>query len=209
VAGVAGTDMLLGTLSDLISTIRSRSSGEAHLFHVSTGRVVGSRQFDAASGVSATQSVTVANVGELKLPGALQASLSDLGFLDEDAFLNTREDGGGNELREADGAEYQLVWRFLWDGEYCLLSVTPNTEVQEPIESQLEAISAGVTTVLFTVILICVGMLVLIIPVVFFTAKKLSRPLIATCEQVRGLAPTTQTSALPNLPSGCPRQHPL
>ena len=110
--------------------------------------------------------------------------LHELGILDDTAFTDSQADGkGGNATREAGGEEYQLVWRFLWDGEYCLLSVTRNVEIQEPIDSQLVVISTGVRAVLLTVIIICAAMLAALFPVVFLTARKLSRPLVATCKQ--------------------------
>ena len=47
-AGVAGADILVSALQDIVTTIKSRETGEAHLVYLGDASVVASRQISAS-----------------------------------------------------------------------------------------------------------------------------------------------------------------
>ena len=75
-----------------------------------------------------------------------------------------------------------LVWRKLWNADYCLVMVTSVEEIEAPITEQLEEIEAGATELFVTPLVlsgICAGTLLVI---VVLLALIMSGPLISTAK---------------------------
>ena len=62
--GAAGTDILAGSVRDMITAIRIRQTGQAHLYHIGSGDVVASPQWDA------DQATTTMSAAKIRLTPA-------------------------------------------------------------------------------------------------------------------------------------------
>ena len=115
VVGVAGADVLVSSLQEIVTTIYSRealearSRGEAHFFVRATGEVVASNQLDMTwhdHGEAAYHGhvSTTKNLQDLKLPGS-SSTFGQLSLLDDPAFTFD-EKGGGSTVKTVDGYVY-------------------------------------------------------------------------------------------------------
>ena len=181
VVGVAGADMSVSSLQAIVTTIRSRETGEAHFFLRDSGAVIASRQLD----VDAT---TVPHIDTLTLPGASltfadlreSASGASRSLLADPAFQS-----GEPVVRVAGGLEYQLVWQRAWGDAYVLLTITPMAEIQYPIETQLERIAASVRNVWTGSLVVCLCSLVLLVLLTLNLSSRIAGPMAKTVEQSR------------------------
>ena len=112
VVGVAGADVLVSSLQEVVKTIYSRDTGEAHFFVRATGEVVASNQLDmtwhdhgeAAYHAHVQTNYGLKNLMDLKLPGS-SSTFGQFSLLDDPAFTFDAE-GGGSTVKTVDGYVY-------------------------------------------------------------------------------------------------------
>ena len=193
VEGVIGADIAVNSLQSLVTTIKSRETGEAHFFERATGLVVASRQLDASFTVT-----KIPTINDLTLPGennkhtirqltdpAEGAPVGGDGYslLTDADFVFDAAGGGSMSRVDPDGAEYQLVWQQAWDGNFVLLTVTPTEEIQRPISSQLTRIRAYSTNTILVSLFLCLGCLVVVVLLVIRMSVQISKPIVDTVRQ--------------------------
>lgn len=185
--GVIGADIAVSSLQSIVTTIKSRETGEAHFFARGSGLVVASRQLDAAYTIS-----TIPHIDSLKLPGEankhILANLDDgdgkgKSLLADSGFVFDAKGGGHMTRTDPDGKVYQLVWQLAWQGSFVLLTITPMEEIQRPIQSQLAQIRSYGNSTLAIVVLICLGCLLVIVLMVIVMARKIAAPIADTVKQ--------------------------
>lgn len=189
VVGVAGADLPVSSLQEIVTVIKSRESGEAHFFVRATGKVVASRQLDAAYSVT-----SVPHIDDLALPGAPALRFADLHSGDgstrslfADPSFTFDKNGSGAVARIAgSGASaqtFQLVWQLAWADEFVLLTATPMDEIQAPIEVQVAPIGRAIASVFANSLIICLVCLVLLVVLTVNISARISGPMAKTVDQ--------------------------
>ena len=191
--GVAGAEILVSSLQDIITTIRSRETGEAHFLYKATGAVVASRQLPTNS-----RDITfIPLIDSLTLPGSNDCTgrpckFSDLadtnggtatphGLLTNDPEL--ARSSSGSMYKWANGEQYQLVWQEMWSGRFLMLTCTRMDEITAPIETQVSKIRSQSAAIYAFVIVICGSCLGLMIIMCSILSFKLSAPVKSTVKQ--------------------------
>ena len=139
-------------------------------------------QFDASAGVTSTSTATLLSFDALTLPGS-SATFGQLSLLTNPVFADSMSAGSGSLQVTADGNKYELVWRHLWSAAYCLLSVTLVSEIQAPIENQIEKIDREGDVIFLNLVMIAVICAFFVIPCIWRMSITISRPMKKTCQQ--------------------------
>ena len=187
VKGVSGADILVSSLQALVTTIKSRETGEAFFLHRSTGDVVASKQLIIERAMT-----SIPKIDMLKLPGQTQHTFGDLSgagsrssIVNDDAFVSSAEGTGSMRKTDPSGKAYELVWQDAWSSAYVLLTCTPEDEILKPIESQLDSIRSKSGALFASSLTICLICLVVIVASAVVLSIRMSQPVTETVAQSR------------------------
>ena len=183
VVGVAGADLLIDDLAELVTTIRTRTSGRAHLFAVSTGAVLDRPLVDGAP----------SSLGSVPLPDRPDETLGSA--LGSDTLACLRQCGcDGSAL----AGGQKLVWRGVFTsvagslrlGEgvgklapsFCAFTITPEAEVLAPIDDQIGEIRRETLSLFWVVLILCASCGALVLASTMCLSLQMSAPLVAMCK---------------------------
>ena len=184
--GVSGADILVSSLQALVTTIKSRETGEALFLYRSTGDVVASKQLSFVP-----EPTSIPKIDTLTLPGQTTtaytfADLTDCGicnFVDISDFESDAQGTGSMRKTDPSGKAYWIVWQDVWQDSYTLLTCTPESEILDPIESQLTTIRSSAGRLFGGMLTVCLTTWAFVVILVFILAQSISRPTRKTLEQ--------------------------
>lgn len=179
-AGVSGADILVSELQDVVTTIKSRETGEAFFLYRATGQVVASGQLEVSFTMTA-----IPTIDTLVLPGSVGSTFGQLSGWSgaSSTFVSDASGSGSRRMTDPTGVAYELVWQDAWASAYVLLTCTREDEILVPIESQLASISRASAAVFAKSLAICAACLVVIVAASVVLSFLMARPVVQTLAQ--------------------------
>lgn len=131
--GAVGLDMKLDKIASLIENIKIKTSGKAHLLHISDSdwSVVASPDF-----------TNIENMTTLP-------TINDLMIDNDKSFSIIKKDLEASDKGDYEyDAKYLIIWNKIMFGQYIIIVSTPIVEIEEPIENQIDDITRAKNSII-------------------------------------------------------------